>query len=154
MGGWFNEYNHLRYSLGYLWGEMKMQINITKFYREACPKDYSASVAEIGANAGQDTWNAAKESEWNMLDTEEKRQAFRDWVKPFGAWGDDEIASWSDVELNALFVQWVSGDIRECLEWDVEDVWANYQELVEDSKCPSNLWRDSETGEVWFSLEV
>lgn len=28
-----------------------MQINITKFYNEAAPMDYSASVAEIGANA-------------------------------------------------------------------------------------------------------
>lgn len=131
-----------------------MQINITKFYHEACPMDYSASVAEIGDNAVQDTWNAAKESGWNMLDTDEKRQAFRDWVKESGGWSQDEIAAWSDVELNALFVQWVSGDIRECLEWDVEDVWGNYQELSEDGKCPSNLWRDSETGEVWFSLEV
>ena len=36
-----------------------MRINVTRFYLEACPKDYSASVAEIGSNAGQDTWNAA-----------------------------------------------------------------------------------------------
>lgn len=28
-----------------------MQINITKFYNEAAPMDYSASVAEIGWNA-------------------------------------------------------------------------------------------------------
>ena len=129
-----------------------MQINITRFYREACPMDYSASVAEIGANAGPDTWNAAKSCDWNMLDTEEKLQAFRDWVKPSGGWTEEEINAWSDLELNALFVQWVSGDIRECLEWDVEDVWANYAEMAEAGQVPSNLWRDDQ-GQIWFSLE-
>lgn len=131
-----------------------MQINITKFYREACPKDYSASVAEVGENAGQATWTAAKDDDgdWNLLDTEEKRQAFREWVKPSGGWSQDEIDAWSDLELNALFVQWVAGDIRECLEWDVEDVWANYQELAEQGTVPSNLYRD-DGGQVYFSLE-
>ena len=131
-----------------------MQINITKFYNEAAPMDYSASCAEIGQNAGRDTWNAAKDDagDWNMLDTDEKRQAFREWVKPFGAWDDDEIVAWSDVELNALFVQWVSGDIRGCLEWDVDDVWTNYQELAEAGQVPSNLWRDDQ-GQVFFSLD-
>lgn len=131
-----------------------MQINITQFYNEACPMDYSASVAEIGQNAGADTWQAAKDDagDWNMLDTEEKRQAFRDWVKPFGGWTEAEIAEWTDVELNALFVQWVAGDIRECLEWDVDDVWANYAEMSQAGQVPSNLWRD-DSDEVWFSLE-
>lgn len=32
-----------------------MEINITQFYKEACPKDYSASRAEVGNNAGQYT---------------------------------------------------------------------------------------------------
>ena len=36
-----------------------MQINITRFFNEACPRDYSASAAEIGENAGADTWRAA-----------------------------------------------------------------------------------------------
>lgn len=131
-----------------------MQINITKFYNEAAPMDYSASVAEIGQDAGRQTWNAAKEdaSDWNMLDSEEKREAFRDWVKQSGGWNDQEIAAWSDIELNALFVQWVAGDIRECLEWDVEDIWANYEELARAGTVSSNLWRDDQ-GEIWFSLE-
>ena len=130
---------------------MIMQINITKFYNEAAPINYSASVAEIGSNAGPDTWQAAKEDagDWNMLDTDEKRQAFREWVKPFGAWDDEEINAWSDVELNALFVQWVAGDIRECLEGSD---WDQYMEDAEAGQCPSNLWRD-DSGDVFFSLE-
>lgn len=127
-----------------------MQINITKFYNEAAPINYSASVAEIGYNAGPDTWQAAKDDagDWNMLDTDEKRQAFREWVKPFGGWNEAEIAAWDNVELNALFVQWVAGDIRECLEGSD---WDQYMEDAEAGQCPSNLWRDDQ-GQVFFSL--
>jgi hypothetical protein len=130
------------------------QINITRFFNEAAPMDYSASCAEIGQNAGADTWNAAKEDApyWNMLDDDDKRDAFREWVKGYGAWSDDEIAAWSDVEINALFVQWVSGDIREGFEWDCEDIWANYQELAERGTVSSNIWKDDD-GQIFFSLE-
>lgn len=91
-----------------------MEINITRFYNEAAPMDYSASVAEIGRNAGNDTWQAAVEDspDYNMLDTDDKRDAFRQHVRSFGAWSDEEIAAWTDIELNALFIQLVSGDMR------------------------------------------
>jgi len=91
-----------------------MEIDITDFYRNACPKDYSASVAEIGNNAGAYTWRAACDDseDYFMLDTDEKRIAFREYVRGFGAWSDDEIAAWSDAELNALFIQFVSGAMR------------------------------------------
>lgn len=92
-----------------------MEIKITNFYRNACPRDYSASVAEIGRNAGADTWNAAIEDSENypILDTDEKREAFRDYIKGFGAWDAAEIAAFTDTALNALCIQFVSGDIRE-----------------------------------------
>ena len=92
-----------------------MEINIARFYNEAAPMDYSASVAEIGQDAGPSTWRAACEDapDYNMLDTDEKRDAFRQYVKGFGAWSDEEIGAWTDVELNALFIQFVSGDMRE-----------------------------------------
>lgn len=88
-----------------------MNINITRFFFNECPRDYSASVAEIGANAGADTWRAALECEPAMLATEEQLQALRDHVRGFGAWED--IDAWTAQELNALFVQLVSGDMRE-----------------------------------------
>ena len=92
-----------------------MDINITRFYNEAAPMDYSASVAEIGPDAGPSTWQAACDDapDYNMLDTDDKRDTFRKYVKGFGAWTDEEIAAWSDIELNALFIQFVSGDMRE-----------------------------------------
>lgn len=91
-----------------------MEINITRFYNEAAPMDYSASVAEIGPDAGPSTWRAALDDapDYNMLDTDDKREAFRTYVKSFGAWEDEEIAAWTDLDLNALFIQMVSGDMR------------------------------------------
>lgn len=110
-----------------------MEINITRFYNEAAPMDYSASVAEIGQDAGPSTWRAACEDapDYNMLDTDEKRDAFRTFVKGFGAWTDEEIAAWSDIELNALFIQLVSGDMR--------------------NNEGDRIW-DNTDGQVWYDL--
>ena len=38
----------------------------------------------------------------------------RDFARSSGGWSADEIAAWPDEELNALFLQWVAGDTREC----------------------------------------
>jgi len=91
-----------------------MEIDIPRFYTEAAPMDYSASIAEIGNYAGRTTWQAACDDapDYNMLNTDDKREAFRTYVKSFGAWEDEEIAAWSEIELNALFIQFVSGDMR------------------------------------------
>lgn len=91
-----------------------MDINITRFYNEAAPMDYSASIAEIGQDAGPSTWRAACDDapDYNMLDTDDKRDEFRTHVKGFGAWSDEEIAAWDTTQLNALFIQFVSGDMR------------------------------------------
>lgn len=54
-----------------------MELNITRFYNTARPRDYSASVAERGNNAGPATWLAACEDspDYMILDTDDKRQA-------------------------------------------------------------------------------
>lgn len=101
-----------------------IDIDITRFITEAAPMDYSASVMEIGANAGRDTWRRAVEDapDYNLLDTDDKRDEFRAHVKGFGAWTDDEIAAWSDVELNALLMQMISGDIR---NGETDRIWSD-----------------------------
>lgn len=121
-----------------------MEINITKFFNEAAPMDYSASVAEIGNDAGPSTWSASNEDshDYFMLDTDEKREAFRNHVKGFGAWSDEEIAAWTDTELNALFIQLVSGDMREAglhAGMTIED-WQEYQRLSEEGQCSGNIF--------------
>lgn len=125
-----------------------MEINISRFFAEAAPMDYSASVAEIGADAGRSTWNAAVEDsdDYNMLDSDDKREEFRRYVKGFGAWTEDEIAAWSDRELNALFIQMVSGDMREAgLDCDSPD-WEQYERDSEAGRISGRIFKgiDSE----------
>jgi hypothetical protein len=120
-----------------------MQLDITDFFNNECAMDYSASVAEIGNNAGQDTWNAAignapDYASW--LDTESKRQEFRDYIKGFGAWEVEEIAGWTDDALTALLIQMISGDIREG-ELDTESPdWEAYQKACEAGQCSGRLY--------------
>ena len=134
-----------------------MELNITKFFNEACLRDYSASVAEIGSDAGPSTWRAACEdsADYMLLDDDDKREAFRAFVRSSGGWDDEEIATWPDVEINALCLQWIAGDIRECLEWDHErgdvDAWTYYTQLAEQGTVPSNLFKDDD-GQVYFYI--
>lgn len=136
-----------------------MQIDITKFVAEECPRDYSASRAEIGADAGPATWRAAIEASTDddsmFIDTDEKREAFLRFVAESGGWSEEERAAWSHIEINALFIQWVSGDLRElelCVADDGSTDWAEYQRLSEAGTISSNLYRDAETGQIFFNL--
>lgn len=90
-------------------------VDITDFLAQECMRDYSASVAEIGADAGAYTWQACAENapDWQFLKPE-NMDDFRDYVRSFGAWGDDEIASWEDAYLQALCLQCIAGDARDC----------------------------------------
>lgn len=107
-----------------------MEIDITAFFENAAPSDYSASQLELGRDAGRITWDAAKEdsADYQLLQTDEQREAFRDYMGGFGAWDDAERAAWDATELNALFIQLISGDMREGdLHADMSDAeWAAY----------------------------
>lgn len=131
-----------------------MELNITKFFSEACPKDYSASVAEIGNNAGVATYQAAKDDseEFFMLDTEEKKGAFREHVKGFGAWEAEEIAAWNDTELNALLIQMISGDIREGDLDDFEPDWEDYEKRSEAGNVSGRLFKGDD-GQVYYLID-
>lgn len=93
-----------------------MEIDITSFVMGAGPSEYFGSIAERGPNAAKETWGNALGRALvppPMLADGEALQAFRDHMRGFGAWDDDEISAWSDQECNALFIQIVSGDMRE-----------------------------------------
>ena len=133
-----------------------MEINITHFFNTAAPMDYSASVAEIGNDAGPATWAAAcDDSPDNMLlDDDAKRDAFKAHIAGFGAWTEEEIAAWSEVELNALFMQLIAGDMR---EGDIDpastaDDWIRYEERAHAGQCSGNIFRATD-GEVYYSLD-
>lgn len=130
-----------------------MELNITKFFNECAPMDYSASIAEIGRHAGAYTWRAACDDspDYVILDTEDKRAAMRRYVKGFGAWSEDEIASWSDVELNALLMQMIAGDIRGAdLSTDSPD-WDKHQRDSEEGRVSGQLYRGDD-GEIYYYI--
>ena len=104
-----------------------MELDITEFFNGARPADYSASVMELGEHAGDITWNRALAAarRWNLLDTPDKQAAFRAHVRGFGAWSDAEIEGFSSVELNALLIQLIAGDIREA-GLDSGTTWEEY----------------------------
>lgn len=53
--------------------------------------------------------------------SETQLDELRDYFEDFGAWDEDEIASWTHTELNALFLQLVAGDIREAMPELLDD---------------------------------
>lgn len=91
-----------------------MEIEITSLLTLDC-FELSHSRAEGGDNAGTDTWNASKAQaeETPLLDTEEKLEAMREFARESGGWDAEEIAEWDSQEINALFLQWIAGDVRE-----------------------------------------
>ena len=129
-----------------------IELNITEFYNNTCPRDYFASVAEIGASAGPDTWRAACEDspDYMILDTDDKLQAMREHVRGFGAWSDEEIAAWTDTELNALLLQCIAGDIRESCLSD-GGTWAEYYEQGKQGIVSCTLFAD-DNGAVYYTI--
>lgn len=132
-----------------------MEIDITSFFESADPFEFSASHAERGQNAGPETWaNAKREgSESPLLTTPEQLDALRSYVRDFGAWEEAEIAAWDAAECNALFIQFVSGDMREAnLDSEPSDSdWAEYRRRAEEGRCSSQLYRNDD-GRVYYSL--
>lgn len=128
-----------------------MEIDITNFFNNECPKDFSASASEIGNNAGAYTWRAAMDTaeDYDFLDNDDKREEFRRHVKEYGAWTEEEIARWTNTELNVLLIQMIAGDMR---EGDLEaganaDDWRDYHARCALGNCNSNIFK---TGDVIY----
>lgn len=134
-----------------------MEIDITSFFENADPFEFSHSRAEGGPDAGPNTWNAAKRegAESPLLTTPEQIEALRDHVRGFGAWSDEEIAAWDDAECNALFIQMVSGDIREGgLDQPGTDTdspeWDEYEKGAEEGLFAGRISRSA--GRIYYYL--
>jgi hypothetical protein len=132
-----------------------VEIDITDFVKTQNAYDFSGSVAERGKNAGKETWSNAQKQAASapLLTTPEQIQALRDHVKGFGAWEDDEIAAWSDAECNALFIQLISGDIREAGLDDgaFEDIdWDAYEAGAQAGRHSGNISHSGDS--VFYSL--
>lgn len=123
-----------------------MEINITSMFCKNQAHLYAASAAELGENAGKITWaNALKGAdEYNFLDTSEKRSAFREFLAGTGGWSRNEIFGWTRSELNALFIQFVAGDIREGgLNVPYPD-WEQYQDYCELGLASGRIFKSGD----------
>lgn len=134
------------------------EIDITEFFNSADfnPSYYSASIAEIGQDAGVITWQNSvdRSEEIDLLQDAEKREIFRRYIKTFGAWTDDEINVWTNVELNALLIQLIAGDIREAgLDVNNPD-WKEYEKGAESGRYSGRLYGGSLSvdGRVYYSI--
>jgi hypothetical protein len=130
-----------------------MEIDITSLLEMDCFA-LSHSRAEGGQNAGAETWNASKEQarETPLLDTPEKLDAMRDFASDSGGWTREEIDTWDAQELNALFLQWIAGDVREHGADSLNNLdWGNVEEQRKQGHGPLNLYRGDD-GRVYFYL--
>ena len=126
-----------------------MEINISELFRTIAPRDYSANVAEIGADAGPSTWRAACEDADELFTGENfNREAFDSYFRSFGAWSDEELAAHSDAECKALMLQFIAGDMRDycddVAEWD----WDEY----ESGDYSGRIGRGVEPGTVYYYI--
>jgi hypothetical protein len=131
------------------------EIDITDFIKGEDPSEYSASAAELGQNAGRITWNNAKReaSHKPLLNAPGELDAMRYWMKDSGAWDEAERDAMTDEELNALFIQLISGDIREMGldKCDIEDFdWEEYQEHASQGSVSGNIYQSSDR--IYFYL--
>jgi hypothetical protein len=133
-----------------------MEIDITDFVKNRDPWEYSRSDFENGNDrAGPETWKAAQDlaAREPMLSTPDQLEAMRQWIKDTGAW-PDEYATMSDDDLNALFIQLVSGDLREMgLEGiDPSDFdWESYQADEESGRISGSIYQ-CEDKSIIYSL--
>lgn len=120
----------------------------------------SHSAHEGGQNAGQNTWRASLEAaeETPLLDTPDKLQAMRDFALDSGGWDEAEAAEWTEQEVNALFLQWIAGDCRQCPAKDggradsLDEIeWRKTRRAQEQGQCPSNLYKQGR--KIYFSLD-
>lgn len=136
-----------------------MELDITEFFNKSTPFDYSASALEQGENTGQVTWgNVCFDApKWNLLDTEEKLHAFRLFVKESGGWSTAEVERFSNKELNALCIQWIAGDMREPVgfdmgpQMDAED-WEEYEDQSKNGQVSGRIFMGNDF-KIYWSME-
>lgn len=133
-----------------------MEIDITKFFKNVDTWPLSGSIATHGPNAGPNTWASAKREarESPLLKTKDELGAMRKWAKETGAWSRKEIKAWSPEEVNALFIQLVSGDMREAgLDGDPDEIdWEAHEEESKETGAGSNLFKGTDD-RIYYYLD-
>ena len=131
-----------------------MEININKYFEnELCPSDFSASVVEMGQDAGVLTWSYPNEEAQDtiLLTTFEQFAEFIDHVESMGMDFSEDEKPMTGIELNALFIQLISGNIRESeglseypINWDLYEEEANYGQIS------SNIFKGTDSNIYYY----
>ena len=119
------------------------------------PFDLSNNRATLGDDAGRLTWQASKEcgEAINLLTTEDRVEAWKEFVASSGGWSREEVEAMPAADLNALLLQWIAGDIREAFGDDAADQWdwVAYGEDASAGRISSRLYRGDD-GRIYFSI--
>jgi hypothetical protein len=131
-----------------------MEVNITELFNNVDPSRYSASQAELGPDAGTLTWERAVDRVIHTrLLNHAEIDTWRVYVRSSGGWSAEEVAAMTDTELQALFLQWVSGDMREAgLSAIANDAdWAQYEKDANDGTVSGSIFR-TDDGQIFFDI--
>lgn len=111
---------------------------------------FSDSVFNSGLqDIGEITWkNACEYAAYNPLCSVEQLPELRDWISDFGAWDTKDITGMTDTELNALLLQFVSGDIRETEHYSGDTEFDQLTAYLADEDNTGRLY--GEVGGQWF----
>ena len=130
-----------------------MEIDVTHMVENANQmSELSGSQMEHGRDAGSITWNNALEygREQPLLTTDEERDAAREHFVHYGAWSREEIAAWSEDELQGIMCQDVAAAIREMEHYPDPD---EYREARERGECSGDLYQ-GDSGRWYFYLGI
>lgn len=121
-----------------------LEVDVTRLITTLDPAVISGSIAELGSDAAQFTWNNAKEGAKRLL-KRDQLDAARDYFAEFGAWSRDELRAMSAVEIEALTLQYAAGDLRELQSLAPGDGvgfidWQEAEKLAEQGTCGGNLF--------------
>lgn len=128
-----------------------MEVNITRLFKTINPKYYSASVAELGNDAGSITWQNSLDAAPRLLKSKDQLSEFREYMQGFGAWSESEIKAWSVKECNALLLQLIAGDIREAGLDTKNPDWQQYQADSESGRISGNIYA-ADNGQVFYYI--
>lgn len=101
----------------------EITIKISDVFGEIGPELVIACQAELGPNCAKITWDNAMRLAETLAVPETFYPEMRDYVRGYGAWSADEIATWSDQELRAFALQEIAAELREMARdsYDPED---------------------------------
>lgn len=128
-----------------------MEINITRLFETIEPEYYSASIAELGNDAGSITWKNAIAAAPRLLKGKEQLQEFAKYLLGFGAWSESEIKAWSVKECNALLLQLIAGDIREAGLDTKNPDWQQYKLDSEKGRISGRIYA-ADNGQVFYDI--